>query len=295
MFSWYGFQNFLYTFHYYGGFKYLRCNQTFNFPPSCICIHKFADFSFSSASFCVTFMSLGIASSISMHVFSFLYLIIVSVLFAFCLHFSVCTARSHDTVTSSWWHTGLCVCVCTIFLSFLCLVLCILNCILCIAHWYLKEYCFFWRFQASSACVPDKIKMSVEHWCNIERGEPKNWDEKRSQCHFVLHKCYWTGPRSNPGFQCERLAASRLIPCLACVTFQLYKKYFKIRLLPSREHTTSRLLKHVSENSRCWEPNELESYVKAGCPENYCFVKGETQSSWIVECKVCLCGCSGTP
>ena len=43
----------------------------------CISIHKLLYFNFFSASFC-TFLSAGIATSISVHVFSFLFLIIVS-------------------------------------------------------------------------------------------------------------------------------------------------------------------------------------------------------------------------
>jgi len=48
----------------------------------CISIHKLLYFNFFSASFCTTFLSAGIATSISVHVFSFLFLIIISGLFA---------------------------------------------------------------------------------------------------------------------------------------------------------------------------------------------------------------------
>ena len=48
----------------------------------CISIHKLLYFNFFSASSCTTFLSAGIATSISMHVFSFLFLIIISDLFA---------------------------------------------------------------------------------------------------------------------------------------------------------------------------------------------------------------------
>ena len=165
-------------------------------------------------------MSPGIASSMSVHVLSLSLFCIGYCICPSCLHFSVCTPRSHDTVTSSYWQTGLYVCVCVC----VCVcVLCISNCILCIAHWYLKQYCFFRRFPGYFRLSPVKIKMNMEHWCNIDREKPKNWDEKRSQCHFVHHKCYWTGPRSNSGFDCERLATSLLMHGTACVTFQIYK------------------------------------------------------------------------
>jgi hypothetical protein len=51
----------------------------FTFHIRCISIHKLLYFSFFSASFCATFLSAGIATSISMYVFSFcLFLIIIS-------------------------------------------------------------------------------------------------------------------------------------------------------------------------------------------------------------------------
>jgi hypothetical protein len=57
-----------------------------------------------------------------------LFLIIISGLFA-VTPLPVCTPWFHNTVTSSCSHTGLCVCVCvcTIYVSFRCLVLCILS------------------------------------------------------------------------------------------------------------------------------------------------------------------------
>ena len=48
----------------------------------CISIHKLLYFNFFSASFCTTFLSAGIATSISVHVISLLFLIIMSGLFA---------------------------------------------------------------------------------------------------------------------------------------------------------------------------------------------------------------------
>ena len=54
----------------------------FRFHIRCISIHELLYFNFFSASFCTTFLSAGIATSISVHVFSFLSLIIISGLFA---------------------------------------------------------------------------------------------------------------------------------------------------------------------------------------------------------------------
>ena len=45
----------------------------FRFHIRCISIHKLLYFNFFSASFCTTFLSAGIATSISVHVFSFLF------------------------------------------------------------------------------------------------------------------------------------------------------------------------------------------------------------------------------
>ena len=71
----------------------------FRFDIRCISIHKLLYFNFFSASFCTTFLSAGIATYINVHVFSFLFLIIISVLFAVTA-LSVCTAWFHNTVTS---------------------------------------------------------------------------------------------------------------------------------------------------------------------------------------------------
>ena len=54
----------------------------FIFHISCISIHKLLYFSFFSTSFCMTFLSAGIATSIRMHVFSFMFPFITSDLFA---------------------------------------------------------------------------------------------------------------------------------------------------------------------------------------------------------------------
>ena len=63
----------------------------FRFNIRCISKHKLLYFNFFSASFSTAFLSAGIATSISVHVFSFLFLIIISGLFA-VTSLSVCTA-----------------------------------------------------------------------------------------------------------------------------------------------------------------------------------------------------------
>jgi len=57
----------------------------FRFHIRCISIHKRLYFNFFSASFCTTFLSAGIATSISVHVFSFVFLIIIPDLFTVLL------------------------------------------------------------------------------------------------------------------------------------------------------------------------------------------------------------------
>ena len=54
----------------------------FRFLIRCISIHKLLYFNFFFVSFCTTLLSAGIATSISVHVFSFLFLIIIYGLFA---------------------------------------------------------------------------------------------------------------------------------------------------------------------------------------------------------------------
>ena len=81
-------------------------NVHFRFHIRCMSIHKLLYFNFFPASFCATFLSAGIATSISVHVFSLLFLIIISGLFA-VTSLSVCTAWFHITVTSPSSHTGL--------------------------------------------------------------------------------------------------------------------------------------------------------------------------------------------
>ena len=82
----------------------------FRFHIRCISTHKLLYFNFFSASFCTTFLSAGIATSINVLIFSFLFLIIISGLFA-VTSLSVCTAWFHNTVTSPFSHTGLGMCV----------------------------------------------------------------------------------------------------------------------------------------------------------------------------------------
>jgi hypothetical protein len=78
----------------------------------CISIHKLLYFSSTFAAFCVTFLSaVLIATSINIHVLSFLFLIIISDLFT-VTSLSVCTAWFHNTVTSSFSYMSVCVCVC---------------------------------------------------------------------------------------------------------------------------------------------------------------------------------------
>ena len=82
----------------------------FRFHIHCISIHKLLYFNLFSASFCTTFLSAGIATSISVHVFFLLFLIIISGLFAVTSLF-VCTAWFHNTVTSPSSYTGFGMCV----------------------------------------------------------------------------------------------------------------------------------------------------------------------------------------
>ena len=79
----------------------------FRFHIRCISTYKLLYFNFNSASFFrTTFLSAGIATSISVPFFSLLFLIIISGLFAVTSR-SVCTAWFLNTVTSPSSHTGL--------------------------------------------------------------------------------------------------------------------------------------------------------------------------------------------
>jgi len=62
----------------------------FRFHIRCISVHKLLYFNFFSASFCTTFLSAGISTFISVHIFSFLFLIVISGLSA-VTSLSVCT------------------------------------------------------------------------------------------------------------------------------------------------------------------------------------------------------------
>jgi hypothetical protein len=71
-----------------------------------IFILKFLYFNFFSDSFCIAFISDGIATSISKQILSLMFLIIVSGLFA-RTSLSVCIPRFHSAVISSCWHAAL--------------------------------------------------------------------------------------------------------------------------------------------------------------------------------------------
>ena len=91
----------------------------FRFHIRCISIHKLLYFKkLLFRYFCTTILSAGIATSVSVHVFSLLFLIILCGLFA-VTSLSVCTAWFHNTVASPSSHTclGKCVCVCVYHLS----------------------------------------------------------------------------------------------------------------------------------------------------------------------------------
>jgi hypothetical protein len=70
-----------------------------------ISILTFLYFNLFSDSFCITFLSDGIATSISKQILSVMFLIIMSGLFA-RTSLSVCIPWFHSTVISSCWHTG---------------------------------------------------------------------------------------------------------------------------------------------------------------------------------------------
>jgi hypothetical protein len=98
----------------------------FMFHICCISIHKLLYFSLLSAHVCMTFLSAGIATSVSVRLFCFFVLIFISGLFA-VTSLSVCAAWFHSTVTYCCSHTGfgVCVCACVRCLSFWCLGVCV--------------------------------------------------------------------------------------------------------------------------------------------------------------------------
>jgi hypothetical protein len=65
----------------------------------CISIHKLLYFNFFPASFCTTFLSAGVATSVSVRVFSFSFLIIISGLFAVTSR-SLCVLLGSATLQS---------------------------------------------------------------------------------------------------------------------------------------------------------------------------------------------------
>jgi hypothetical protein len=96
------------TFLYCSGVSiYYPCIHTFHVPHSLYSIHKLLYFSFFSASFCTTFLSSGIATSISMPwVLFFVYNYNT---WPICCNFSVFTAWFHNT--NIFLHTLAWVCV----------------------------------------------------------------------------------------------------------------------------------------------------------------------------------------
>jgi len=85
-------------------------NVHFRFHIRCISTHKLLYFNFFSAAFRSTFLSAGIATSISVHVFSFF--VFNDYIWPICCNFSaVFTAWFHNTVTSPSSYNGLGLCV----------------------------------------------------------------------------------------------------------------------------------------------------------------------------------------
>ena len=62
----------------------------FRFHIRCISIHKLLYFNFFSASFCTTFLSSGIATSISVHVSVFFFFVFNYYIWPICCNFYVC-------------------------------------------------------------------------------------------------------------------------------------------------------------------------------------------------------------
>ena len=96
----------------------------FRFHIRFICKHKLLYFSFFSSSFYTTFLSAGIATSISMHVFSSLFLIFISGLFAVTSVCVYCLIPQHCNIFLFIHWFGH---VCVYHLLFQCLVFCILG------------------------------------------------------------------------------------------------------------------------------------------------------------------------
>ena len=78
----------------------------FRFHIRCISVHKLLYFNLFSASFCTIFLSAGIATSISVHVFSFLFLIIISGLFAVTSIIIIIIKSYSKLQVHGGWHTA---------------------------------------------------------------------------------------------------------------------------------------------------------------------------------------------
>ena len=138
MFSWYRFQIFL---------KLLVTVPVapiitgvivhFRFHIRCISIHKLLYFNFFSASFCTTFLSAGIATSISLHVFSFLFLIIISGLFA---ETSLCVLLDSTTLWHLPLHTLAWTCVYHVYHLLLLLLLFLVSLSMCVTSFLNDAY-----------------------------------------------------------------------------------------------------------------------------------------------------------
>ena len=88
------------------------------FHVRCVCMHKLLYFSLCSVSFCVTFLSAGIATSLSMYVFP--PFVFNNYTWLICRNFSICVLL--DSVILSHLRDHI-----VTFVSLQCLVLCILN------------------------------------------------------------------------------------------------------------------------------------------------------------------------
>ena len=147
----------------------------FRFHIRCISIHKLLYFNFFSASFCTTFLSAGIATSISVHVFSFLFLIIISGLFA-VTSLSVCTSWFHNTVTSPSSYTGLGTCVYH----------------LSVVSMPKALYMFFWVFPRRQIVVGRRFGTLCQFHLQRLNVDCGLWEEAR---YFIpLPGFYWSWP-----------------------------------------------------------------------------------------------------
>ena len=144
------------------------------FHSHCISVHKLLYCSFFSASFCMKFLSVSIATSISMHVFSLLFLIIISALFA-VISLPVCTHWFYNTVTYCS-HTGVGVCVLVCHLSvILILRLCIVSNANVLKLLCLITYSFFAKMRYH------KVRRSVVPSCYVH-----NWHSLSNSSFKIL-------------------------------------------------------------------------------------------------------------